>query len=160
MTHVFNGMRPFHHRQPSLIDVALTDSRVTTMAILDGVHSSPSAFRLLVKAKGVERIALVTDAIRRAGWDVIQRGGAWYRRDGTLAGSALTMMQAVRNAVTMGGVALSDAVRMAAEVPARLLGDRARGILALGRRADLVLFDRQFHVQMTIVNGRIVYQRG
>ena len=160
VTHVFNGMRPFHHRQPSLVDVALTDSRLTAMAILDGVHISPSAFRLLVKVKGIERVALVTDAIRHAGWDVVKRGGAWYRRDGTLAGSALTMMQAVRNAVTMGGVTLSEAVRMATEVPARLLGDRARGALALGRRADLVIFDRQFHVQMTIVNGRIVYQRG
>ncbi len=161
VTHVFNGMPPFHHRRPSLLDAALTDDRLTTMVILDGVHVSPSAFRLLVRAKSAERIALVTDSIEHQGWDVIKRHGAYYRRDGTLAGSSLTMMQAVRNAVRLGGVSLSDAVRMASEVPARLLGlQRSRGALEVGKRADLVTFNEQFQVLMTIVNGKIVYQRG
>ena len=159
VTHVFNGMRPFHHRQPSLLDVALTDPRLTAMAILDSVHLGPSAFRLLVKAKGVERVALVTDSIRRAGWDVVKQHGAWYRRDGTLAGSSLTMITAVRNAVELGGVSLIDAVRMASEVPARLLGDRLRGAIAVGRRADLVVFDRRFRIRLTLIGGRLVYQR-
>ena len=160
VTHVFNGMPPLHHRRPSLIDVALNDSRLTTMAILDGVHLSPSAFRLLVKAKGVDRIALVTDSIRRAGWEVVRRGRAFYRRGGTLAGSALSMTRAVRNAVELGGVSLPEAVRMATEVPARLIGDRARGTLKIGAPADLVVFDRNFGVRMTLVGGRVVYQRG
>lgn len=159
VTHVFNGMRPFHHRRPSLLDVALTDPRLTAMAILDGTHISPTAFRLLVGAKGPSRVALVTDAVGRAGWDVVARGGALYRRDGTLAGSSLTMMRAVANAVRFGNVPLPDAVRMATEVPARLLGDRSRGTLAPGRRADLVVFDGRFRVTMTLIGGRIVYQR-
>ena len=159
ITHAFNGMRPFHHRQPSLIDLALLDPRLTAMAIVDGVHISPSAFRLLVSAKGVEGVALVTDSVRRAGWDVVERNGALYRPDGTLAGSRLTMIDAVRNAVTLGGVSLCDAVRMATAVPARLLGDRWRGLLAIGRRADLVVFDERFRVLRTFVNGRVVYQR-
>lgn len=159
VTHVFNGMPPFHHRRPTLLDVALMDERLTVMVILDGVHVSPSAFRLLVCAKGAHRVALVTDSIAHQGWDVVRRGGAYYRRDGTLAGSALRMIDAVRNAVEMGGVPLADAVRMASEVPARLLGDGSRGRLAVGARADLVAFNKRFEVLMTIVNGNVVYRR-
>jgi len=158
VTHVFNGMRPFHHRNPSLLDVALTDPRLVAMAICDGVHVSPSAFRPLVQAKGPDRIALVTDSIRFQGGDVVNRRGAYYTRHGVLAGSALTMIEAVRNAVRLGGVSLEDAVRMASEIPARLIGDRSRGALAVGQRADLVVFDRRFRVQMTIVGGQVVYQ--
>ncbi len=172
VTHVFNGMRTFHHRQPVLLDIALTDPRLTAMVIFDGVHVSPHAFRLLARAKGVERVALVTDSIRYEDWEVVRRrtrlpagkwrsGGAYYTRTGVLAGSDLTMIEAVRNAVLEGGVSLVDAVRMASDVPARLLGlARSRGTIAAGKRADLVIFDRTFTVLVTIVGGRIVYQRG
>ena len=160
VTHIFNGMPPLHHRRAGLLDVALTDGRLMTMVIADGVHVGASAFRLLVSAKGCERVALVTDSIRRQGWPVKARAGAYYLKDGTLAGSALTMIGAVRNAVALGGVSLVDAVRMASEVPARLLGDRSRGVLAVGKRADLVAFDQQLRVVMTMVGGRIVYQMG
>ena len=161
VTHVFNGMRPFHHRTPSLLDVALRDPRLTTMAICDGVHVSPSAFRLLIHAKGIGHIALVTDSIEHQGWNVIKRNGAYFTKNGTLAGSCLTMMQAVRNAVKFGEVSISDAVKMATEVPARLLGiDRTHGTLEVGKRADLVAFDSNFRVQLTMIGGRIVYQRG
>lgn len=161
VTHMFNGMRPFHHRRPGLLDVALIDERLTTMVIADGVHVSPSAFRLLVRAKGVNRIALVTDSIALQGWDVVKRRGAYYTKQGTLAGSGLTMIEAVRNAVRFGGVAIHESVRMATEVPARLLGlGRMRGTLAVGARADLVAFDQAFRVRLTIVGGQVVYQRG
>ncbi len=158
VTHVFNGMRPFYHRRASLLDVALTDERLTTMVILDGVHVSAFAFQFLVRAKGPEKIALVSDSITHQGWDVVKRGGTFYLTNGILAGSALTMMQAVRNAVRFGGVSLIDAVQMASTVPARLLGDGGRGRLAVGARADLVAFDRNFSVRMTMVAGRIVYE--
>ena len=160
VTHVFNGLAPFHHREPGLLDVALTDPRLTAMVILDGVHVSAYAFRLLVRSKGPSGVALVTDSIRHEGWTVTRRRGAYYTAAGVLAGSGLTMMRAVRNAVIAGGVALADAVRMASETPARVLGLRDRGILAPGRRADLVVFDRRFHVLMTMVGGRVVYERG
>ena len=158
VTHVFNGMRPFHHRAPSLLDIALTDPRLTTMVIADGVHVSPSALRLLIRMKGAARVALATDSIRFAGWDVVERGGAYYRRDGTLAGSRLTMVDAVRHAVQLGGASLEEAVRMASGTPARLLGlEREAGALAVGRRADLVAFDRNIRVRLTLVGGRVVF---
>ena len=159
VTHVFNGMLPLNHRQPTLLDAALTESRLTTMVILDGVHVSASAFRLLVRAKGIDRIALVTDSIAHQGWDVVKRSGAYYKPDGTLAGSCLTMMRAVRNAAKFGKLSIEEAVHMATVVPARLLNDRSRGRLAVGARADLVAFNERYDVQMTIVGGRVVYQR-
>ena len=71
------------------------------------------------------------------------------------------MMQAVRNATLFGGLSISEAVRMATEVPARLLGmERTRGTLEVGKHADLVVFDQNFRVRLTVVNGNIVYQRG
>ena len=159
-THVFNGMAPFHHREPGLLDVALTDPRLTAMAILDGVHISAHAFRLLLRAKGPDGVALVTDSIRHEGWSVIRRRGAYYTSGGVLAGSGLTMIRAVRNAVVSGGASVADAVQMAAQTPARLLGlARSRGTLDIGKRADLVVFDRNFQVYLTIVGGTIVHQR-
>ena len=161
VTHVFNGMRPFHHRDALLVNVALTDARLTTMVIADGVHVGPPALQLLVRAKGASGVALVTDSIRHQGWDVMEKHGAYVTRSGALAGSRLTMIDAVRNAVELGGVSISDAVRMASEVPARLLGlQRSRGALEVGKCADLVMFNERFHVLTTIVNGSIVYQRG
>lgn len=161
VTHVFNAMPPGHHRRSGLLDVALTDDRLTTMVILDGVHVSSRAFRLLVRAKGPQHIALVTDSIARQGWSVVKRDGAFYLKNGTLAGSALTMINAVRNAVRFSGCTIAEAVRMATEVPARLLGmSRTHGTLTVGARADLVAFDAQFRVLLTMVGGRIVYQRG
>jgi N-acetylglucosamine-6-phosphate deacetylase len=77
-----------------------------------------------------------------------------------LAGSRLTMIQAVRNATAFGKITLPEAVQMASLNPARLLGlDRERGSLEVGKRADLVVFDKRFRVTMTLVDGKIVYQR-
>ena len=159
VTHVFNGMPPLHHRQPSLLDVALTDPRLTTMVIADGVHVGASSLRLLAAVKGAAKIALVTDSIRYQGWDVVARHGAYYTRNGTLAGGRLTMIEAVRHMVELAGVSLGEAVGMATAVPARLLGLASRGVLAVGRRADLVAFDTKFCVLLTMVGGRVVYQR-
>ncbi|MBI4003803.1 MAG: N-acetylglucosamine-6-phosphate deacetylase [Candidatus Omnitrophica bacterium] len=159
VTHVFNGMQPLHHRDPSLLNAALTDDRVTTMVIADGVHVGHSALRLLLQAKGPQRIALVTDSIRRQGWQVTARSGAYYTRRGVLAGSCLTMIEAVKRMATACGVPLADAIRMASEVPARLLRLGSRGALRVGARADLVIFDRTFRVRLTLVGGRLVYQR-
>jgi N-acetylglucosamine-6-phosphate deacetylase len=159
VTHLFNGMRPFHHRDPGLLDVALTDPRLTTMVIADGVHVSPSALRLLLRTKAPEQVALVTDSIAHQGWDVVKQQGAYYTRRGVLAGSCLTMMEAVRNAVRLGGAPLEAAVRMGSETPATVLSlQRSRGELAVGKRADLVVFNNRCEVSMTIVNGKLVYQ--
>jgi N-acetylglucosamine-6-phosphate deacetylase len=161
VTHVFNGMRPLHHRRPTLLNVALTEPRLTAMVILDGVHVSPYAFRLLLRVKGPAGIALVTDSIRYQPGSARLVGNAFYSPKGILAGSRLTMMKAVQHAMVFGRLSLAEAIRMATETPARLLGlGRELGAVEVGRRADLVGFDRHFCVHLTVVGGRVVYQRG
>jgi len=153
-------MRPLRHRDPSLVDVALTDPRLVTMVIADGVHVSPTTLRLLLQAKGPRGVALVTDSVRhqQESWKLRQRGGAYYSSGGTLAGSSLSMMRAVRNAVELGGASLVDAVQMASDTPARVLGlERGYGALRVGRRADVVVFDRAWRTRLTIVRGRVVF---
>ena len=161
VTHVFNGMRPLHHRDPGLLGEVLTDDRLMAMVILDGVHVSPVAFQLLLRCKGPDRIILVTDSIRHQRNHAAKpKRGAFYVKPGVLAGSRLTMIGAVRNAVRFGHVSVSEAVQMASRNPARLLGlDDECGSLAVGKRADIVVFEANFRVWLTLVDGQIAYRR-
>ena len=124
VTHLFNRMRPWHHREPGLIGAALDDVRVNVQIILDGIHVHPTVFRLALHAAGPRRILLTTDSrhadARACG--LHQRGGGYYMPNGTLAGSALTLPQAIRRAMTWGGLSHAQARAMASTQPARLLG--------------------------------------
>jgi N-acetylglucosamine-6-phosphate deacetylase len=169
-THLYNAMSPFGHRTPGAIGAALVDDRITVGLIADGVHSHPASLRLAVRAKAVERIALVTDMMAAAGMspgkyalggqEVIVDGLSARLADGTLAGSLLTMDQAVRNMARWTDATMADALRMASERPADLLGMANIGRIVVGADADLVLLDNDFHVQATIIKGKVVYERG
>ena len=145
------------------------DDRVTVGLIADGVHCHPASVRLAVKAKGAERVALVTDAMAGAGMvpgvyqldgrDILVDEMMARLPDGTLAGSSLMLDQAVRNVVEWAGTSVSDACRMASEVPAKVLGLDSKGTLASGKDADLVLLDDTLHVAATFRNGVNVYRR-
>jgi len=168
VTHAFNAMRPFHQREPGLLGAALESPHVTLELIADGVHVHPSAARLLVRAAGPARVALVTDAVPPAGLSEGSFGigrrrahmsaGRVLLPDGTIAGSAITMDAAVRNAVGWGLAGLGDALRMASSVPARVLGlDHRQGRIAPGYDADLVALDEELEPVMTWVGGRLVH---
>ena len=160
VTHVYNGMRPLHHRDPGLLGEVLTEDRLMAMAIVDGVHVDPVAFQLLMRCKGPDQVILVTDSIRHQAQRPPSSGGAYYARPGVLAGSRLTMIGAVRNAVRFGRLSVEEAVRMASLNPARLLGrDQQLGSLTVGKQADVVVFNQRFQVTMTFMNGALVYQR-
>lgn len=169
-THLYNAMSPFGHRAPGAIGAALLDERITVGLIADGVHSHPASLRLAFQMKHASRIALVTDMMAAAGMlpgtyalgdqQVIVDGTSARLADGTLAGSLLTMDQAVRNMVRWTDATIFDALRMASEIPARLLGMESAGQIAVGADADLILLDADFRVQMTIIKGEIAYQRG
>ncbi|MCA1722822.1 MAG: amidohydrolase family protein, partial [Thermomicrobia bacterium] len=169
-THLYNAMSPFGHRAPGAIGAALLDDRITVGLIADGVHSHPASLQLAVRAKGMDRIALVTDMMAAAGMPpgayslggqpVIVDDRAVRLPDGTLAGSLLTMDQAVRNMVRWTDLRLPDALHMAGVVPARLLGRENAGRIAVGADADLVLLDDDLRVQATIIKGEVVYERG
>lgn len=164
--HVFNAMRPFSHRETGVVGAVLTDPRVTTEVIADGVHVDDPALRILLAAKGPEKVILVTDATAATGMpdgnyklgniEVTVSGGVCRNREGNLAGSTLTMDRAVHKMVSLG-VSLGEAVQMATMNPARLLGIQDRkGRLATGADADIVLLDDSQKVAAVFARGRAV----
>lgn len=167
VTHLYNAMRALHHREPGLVGAALIDDRVTVELIPDGVHVSPVAMRLVARAKGWQRIALITDSIAAAGLDdgsyafeeqqITVRGGEARLTDGTLAGSTLTLDDGVRRYAAATGVPWHEAHASASLTPASLLGLEGRhGRVAAGMAADLVAFDAAHHVGWTMIAGEIV----
>jgi N-acetylglucosamine-6-phosphate deacetylase len=167
-THLYNAMRPLAHREPGTVGALLTHDRIRTGIIADGVHVHEAAIRLAHRAKGSEGLILVTDATEAAGMPpgdyelggrkVRLEDGAVRLPDGTLAGSALTMDEAVRNAIRFLGVSLTQAARMAAETPAAALNLDGKGKIAVGCDADFVLLDEEGTVLETTVAGEMVYE--
>lgn len=166
VTHLFNGMEPFHHRSPGLVGAAL-DGDVFCELIADGVHSHRALFRLVLKLKGLDRLVLVSDAMRGAclgegewelgGQRVHVDGSAATLRDGTLAGSVLTLDRALRNVADETGLPLWEAVRLVSANAAALLGEKDRGRIEPGCRADLVFLDEAWQVRKTFVGGKEVF---
>ena len=161
--HVFNAMRPFFHRETGVLGAVLTAPEVTAELIADGIHVDSPAIRLLLAAKGIERVLLVSDGTAATGMpdgkyrlgtvDVTVTGGVCRDAEGHLAGSTLTLDRALRNVVALG-VPLRDAVRMLTLNPARLLGlEQKKGVLAPGADADLVLLDGNLHVARVMTRG-------
>jgi N-acetylglucosamine-6-phosphate deacetylase len=155
VTHLFNGMAPFHHRRPGLPGVALGDERVHVGLICDGVHVDPVAVALAQRALG-RRLTVVTDAVRALGL-AVPTGDGVRLADGTLAGCDVGLDEAVRNLVAFSGCSTAEAVRAASAAPAAVLGDVDRGALRPGARADLVLLTPELHVVSTYVAGRLVH---
>lgn len=161
VTHCFNAMPPLHHRSPGVVGAALSDTRVAVSLIADLVHVHPVVLTIALRAKGADHVTLVTDSVA---WrrdhvgeiGITFDGRAVRRRDGTLAGSALTMAQAFANVVGHCGASLTDAARATATTPARLLGLGDRGAIADGRRADLVALDADLAVAATWIAGERV----
>jgi N-acetylglucosamine-6-phosphate deacetylase len=169
-THLFNAMAPLHHREPGLPGALLEDQRVTFGLIADGVHVHPSMLRLAIRMAGPARVALTTDQTAAAGSppgrymiagrENFSDGTAVRLADGTLAGSAATMDQLVRLIAGLPGVGLRQAVEMASLTPARVLGmNRKLGAIRNGAMADLTVLDGAQRVRLTLVGGKIVFNR-
>jgi len=188
VTHVFSGMsmvrRKEAYRFAGVLEATLLLDELTTEMIADGHHLPPSLMKLVVKAKGTDRVCVVTDAIAAAGLgpghyelgglEVVVEGAvppdyevvlgqdsmvAKLKDRSAFAGSVATMNVLVRNLVELVELPLREAVKMATLTPARILGiERERGLLAPGMKADIVVFDRDFSVKLTVVEGRVVYQ--
>ncbi len=170
VTHMFNAMEPFHHRTPGVITAALLHDELKVELIADGIHVHPAVMKLIYRVKGDGGIILITDAIRASGMPdgeytfmdqkIFVKEKKAYLEDGTLAGSTLTMEVAVKNMVELAEVPLTHAVRMASLNGAKVLGlSRRKGILAVGKDADLVLLDNAYEVQMTVSEGIVRYSR-
>jgi N-acetylglucosamine-6-phosphate deacetylase len=163
VTHLFNAMRPFLHRDPGLVGAALARDDVVVSIILDGIHLAPETARVAWRA-AAGRLGLVTDAITAAGVadgsyslgniDVEVHEGTVRGPDGVLAGSVLTMIEAVRNLHALD-VSLEDAVGAATTTPARVLGDPDLGRIAVGLPADLVVLDDRLEIERVLVGGEV-----
>lgn len=168
-THLYNGMREFSHREPGIIGALLTDERVVCEIICDGIHLHPAAMNLALRAKGRDGLVLISDAMMAAGLEdgqyelggqpVFVENGAARLKEGSLAGSTLTLDRAVANMIRLVNVKLEDAVRMASLNPARVIGlDRSKGSIEVGKDADLVVFDEDIKIEKTFVGGRLVFE--
>jgi len=164
-THLFNAMSPLTSREAGVVGAALDDQDSWCGLIVDGRHVDPVVLRIALRAKRHDRFMLVTDAMPNVGVDeqsFMLQGreirvvdGVCIDEDGTLAGSALDMASAVRNAVSMLGLDLVDAIRMASRSPARFLGlGEVRGEISPGYHADMVLLDDETRVVESWINGR------
>ncbi|WP_114767478.1 N-acetylglucosamine-6-phosphate deacetylase [Vibrio rhodolitus] len=163
-THLFNAMTPMVGREPGVVGAIYDTSDVYAGIIADGFHVDYANIRIAHKIKG-EKLVLVTDATAPAGADmdyfifvgkkVYYRDGKCVDENGTLGGSALTMIEAVQNTVEHVGIALDEALRMATLYPAKAIKvDNKLGRIKAGMVANLTVFDRDFTIQANIVNGQ------
>lgn len=154
VTHTFNAQPPLHHRQPGLTGAALADDRLYTEFIADGIHLHGDIVRLLCRAKGAGRAVAITDAMEAAGMPdgeyhlggqaVTVQAGQARLRDGTLAGSVLTMRQALHGLIHRFGIAPEDAVRMCTQTPAESIGEQTIGHMTVGSPVPLTRWDRNW----------------
>ncbi len=178
LTHFYSGMSGLRRingiRRPGVVESGYISDDLTVEVIADGMHIPPALLKQVYKGIGPNRTALVTDAMRGAGTDLttcllgskkngqtvlIEGGVAWLPDRTAFAGSVATMNRTVRTMVQLAGVPLQDAVRMASTTPAAIAKLPTKGRILPGLDADLVLFDENIDVHLTMIGGRIVYRR-
>ncbi|ERI05964.1 N-acetylglucosamine-6-phosphate deacetylase [Aneurinibacillus aneurinilyticus] len=168
VTHLFNGMRGLHHREPGVVGAALLHPELLAELIVDGMHVHPEMVKLVYQQKGRSGLILITDAMRAkclgegtyelGGQEVIVQNGRALLADGTLAGSIVKMKDAATNAMRFSGCTLEDIVHMTAVNPAKQLGLFAsKGSIAQGKDADLVVLDKEHEVVLTLCRGKIAF---
>lgn len=171
VTHLANGMPSLHHREVGVLGATFLLEKITAEVIADGMHLVPEMLEIIYKQLGSERIILITDAIRATGLsdgiyelggqEVYVKDGRATLSDGSLAGSIITMIEAVHMMLKIPHVTLADIVQMTAMNPAKQLNlFDDKGSIAVGKDADLVLLDADFNIKYTICRGEIAYQEG
>ncbi len=155
-THLFNAMSPLQGRQPGMVGAIYDHNDVRSSVVCDGIHVDFASVRISKKILG-ERLFFITDAVAEVQYGEyvhVFRGDRYTLPDGTLSGSALTMLQAVRNGVEKAGIPLPEALRMASLYPAQLLGMQDRlGSIRPGAYADLILLDEQLNLLQVFAEG-------
>lgn len=168
-THLFNAMTGFAHREPGVVG-AVFDSPITTETISDGIHISYPSLRTAYKVKGTDKVLLITDAMMACsmpdgmyslgGQDVVVKNGAARLKDGTLAGSILTLDKAVKNVYNNSNYDLFEVVKMATYNAAKHCKvENKKGLIKEGYDADLLLFDKDIDIKHVIINGKLNYSK-
>lgn len=155
-THLFNAMTPIHHRAPGIPTAFFNHNKAMASIIVDGQHVDFEIVKLAYKLAG-ERLFLITDAVTPCSigpYQHIQKGNKFVMPDGTLSGSSLTMLEAVKNCVNHCDIELSQAIRMATEHPAKLIGiENLTGKIAVEQPANLLVLDNELNLKKVIFKG-------
>jgi len=165
-THLFNAMGAMRHRNPNAVGSILIHPEMSCEIIADGHHIHPDLYKLLLRVKSVDKIVLITDALKPTeqakgpfyanGEEVIFHDGVFHRKaDDVIAGSALTMIKGIQNLVNYG-FSLEDAVKTASFNPAQIMHYKSKGAIIPGYDADLVVFSRNFKTMAVLARGVIM----
>ena len=168
VTHLFNAMSRIHHRDPGVVGAVFIHPELSCEIIADGFHINPEIIKFLIRCKPVDKLVLVTDALKPTkqkashlyanGEEVYLDKCFMRKEDNVIAGSALTMIDGVKNLVSWG-LNVEKAVQLASHNPANIMKQDNLGTIAPGYTADMVVFDKKFKVKQTIINGYI-FEKG
>lgn len=168
--HTFNGMRGLHHREPGVVGAIMDSDDIYAELIADNIHVDPVVMRILYKLKGNDKLYLVSDCMRAGGLEdgeyslgelnVEVKNGIARTESGSLAGSTLKIKNGIKNIMKATNIELLDAVRLASTVPAKAIGlDGEIGSIKENKKANITVIDDDLNIHMTIVNGRVVYEK-
>jgi len=166
VTHLFNAMPGFSHREPGTVGAVFEDDRIKAELICDGFHIHPASLRIAFRILGEDRTIIVSDAMRAAGLPdgAYELGGQLVEvtdgharlADGTIAGSTTNLYEEVKNLIDFG-VPFKQVIKSATINPAKAIGaDKTVGSIAVGKRADLLVFDRDFRLRAVIAKGKVL----
>lgn len=169
VTHIFNAMTPLNHRKPGVVGASFNSDTYCEI-IADTIHVHPAVFNILKKIKGTDKVILITDSMRAGclkdgvselgGQKVIVKDNSARLEDGTLAGSILRLNKAVKNFKEYTDITINEAINMVSLNPAKNLKlHNEIGSIEVGKYADVVIFDKDFCIEHTIVNGKTVYKK-
>ena len=159
VTHLFNAMRPMHHREPGVVGAVLIHPEISCEIIGDGVHINPNLIHLLLKSKPLSQIVLITDALYPAKTDLsktpdLYLDKCFYRKeDHVINGSAISMLDGFRNLISWG-IPIEKAERMASTNPAQIMRQKTKGLLIPGYDADVIVLDKDLNLIYTIIDGQ------
>lgn len=156
-THLFNAMSPFHHRDTGLPGAAFLSDKIYASIIADGIHVDFNTLKLSKKLMG-DRLFLITDAVEenlKGDYIHLKQKDRFVLPDGTLSGSRLTLLLAVKNCVENAGIPLEEALRMASLYPARVIGDSNLGLIEPGMKVNLSIFDQNFDIKFTMIDDKL-----
>ena len=167
-THLFNAMSRMHHRDPGAVGAVFIHPEISCEFIADGIHINHNLIKLLLQSKPLDKLVLITDSLKPtkqhhlpliANGEEVYLDGCFYRKsDDVIAGSALTMIEGVQNLVSYG-LSIEQASRVASTNPANILNIKNKGQIAPGFDADLVIFNQDYQILHTIINGKFFEEK-
>ena len=164
VTHMFNAMRPLHHREPGTVGAALTHPEISCEIIGDGVHVKPNLIQLLMKSKPLSQLVLITDSLKYAKAEIPADADFYFdqcfkrKADNVIIGSGITMLDGFKNLVSYG-IPPEKAIRMASVNPAKIMQQPHKGLIIPGYDADLVVFNQDFDIIHTIIDGQFLKEK-